>query len=189
MIKEREYTYHQWTARDLERHFNVTAKEGLSEKRAHFRLQKHGPNSLKSLKETTAWQILLNQLSNFFIILLFVAAVLSYIVDGIIQALVLIAIIMVNISLGFFQEYKAEKALQSLKSSYISKSKVLRDEKIKIISSEKVVTGDIIVLDTGDLIPADLRIIKSESMRMDESALTGESLPVSKNAAEITKHK
>ena len=183
MIKEREYAFHQWTVRDVERHFDVTTKEGLSEKRAHFRLQKKGPNSLSSLKETTAWRIFLNQFSNFFIILLFAAAVISYFVDGIIQALVLVAIIVVNVSLGFFQEFKAEKALQSLKSSYKSKCKILRDGKIKIVSSEEIVTGDIVVLDTGDLVPADLRIIKSESMRAQESSLTGESLPISKDTA------
>ena len=180
MQKERAFAFHQWTIADVERHFEVNSKEGLSKKRAHFRFQKYGSNSLQNVETTSALKIILNQFSNFFIGLLFVAAVISYFVDGALQAMVLIAIILLNVFMGFFQEYKAEKALSSLKSAFKSKVKVLREGKTSIIDSEAVTLGDIVILEAGDSVPADLRVIESNSLRANESGLTGESLPIGK---------
>ena len=180
MQKERGYAFHQWSISDVERHFEVNSREGLSEKRAHFRFQKNGPNSLQNLEASGPLKILLNQFSNFFIALLFVAAVISYFVDGAIQASVLLFIIIFNVLLGFFQEYKAERALLSLKNSVKSKVKVLRDGKTFVIDSQNVTLGDIVLLEAGDKVPCDLRVIESNSLRANESGLTGESLPIGK---------
>lgn len=184
-MSERGFAFHQWTPADLKRHFDVDFKEGLSQKRAHFRLLKNGRNSLVGLKETGGWAIFLRQFGNIFIVLLFAAAVISYFVDGIIQSLILVGIIILNISLGFFQEFSAQKALSDLKQTFISKCKVLRDGKFRIIPSEELVVGDIVAVDGGDRVPADLRIIECESLSADESALTGESLPVAKSVEAI----
>ena len=136
---------------------------------------------MEGIKGANPFSILFRQFTNFFIILLFIAAVISYFVDGILQSLILIVIIVLNVFLGYYQEYKAEKALSDLKENFKSTSKVLRDGKIRVISSEELVTGDIVVMDTGDRVPADIRIVESESLLADESALTGESLPVFKD--------
>ncbi len=162
------------------RHFEVKLKEGLSQKRAHFRLQKNGANSLERLREESAYSIFLRQFGNIFILLLFIAATISYFVDGLFQALILVSVILLNVLLGFSQEYKAHKALDDLRDTFKSKSKVLRDGEYKVISSEELVTGDIVALDVGDKIPADIRLLESESLSVNESALTGESFPVRK---------
>jgi len=180
MQKEREYAFHQWPIADVERHFKVDSREGLSSKRARFRVEKYGANSLETEKGLGALKIFLNQFSNFFIVLLLVAAIILYFVDGALQASVLVVIIIFNVLLGFFQEYKAERALLLLKNAVKAKVKVLRDGKTSVVESSAVTLGDVVLLEAGDLIPADLRVIESNSMRVNESALTGESLPLGK---------
>lgn len=179
-MNERGFAFHQWTLDDLKRHFDVDFKEGLTQKRAHFRYQKEGPNSLEGMSETSIYTIFFRQFGNIFILLLFSAAAISYFVDGWLQAAILLAIIVLNVVLGFSQEYSAHKALDDLKETFKSKSKVLRDGEFKVIPSEDLVTGDIVAIDVGDRVPADIRVIESESLCVNESALTGESLPVSK---------
>ncbi|MFA4995806.1 MAG: cation-translocating P-type ATPase [Patescibacteria group bacterium] len=181
-MEERAFFYHQWTNDDLKRHFDVDFKDGLTQKRARFRLLEDGNNSLENLKDISVFTIFLRQFYNIFILLLFVAAIISYFVDGLFQAAILISIILLNVFLGFFQEFKAQKALEALKETFKSESKVLRDGKIRTIPSEELVVGDMVVLDTGDRVPADLRVVESESLSVNESALTGESLPVGKFA-------
>jgi len=155
---------------------------GLSQGKANFRLQKNGYNSLESLSEAGPLKIFFRQFSNFFIILLFAASAISYFAEGPFQSLILIIIIFVNVTLGFFQEYKAERALSSLKETFHSKAKVMRYGKVRLIDSRELVLGDIVLFEAGDKIPADLRLIEEESLRVNESSLTGESVPVSKNA-------
>lgn len=138
------------------------------------------------MKEASVFGIFFRQFLNFFVLLLFVAGAISYFVDGLSQALILLAIILINVLLGFFQEYKAERALTSLKRTFQSKARVIREASVRIIKSEELVVGDIVVVETGDKIPADLRLIEEISLRVDESALTGESTPSSKHVATIT---
>jgi len=180
MHKEREYAFHQWSVADVERYFNVVKEQGLSEKSVYFRRQKFDANSIEDKNEHGPWSIFLGQFSNYFIYLLLIAAGISYFVDGLLQALIIIVIVVLNVILGFIQEFKAEKAINALRQNLRAKSKVVREAKIRIIDSAKLVPGDVVILDTGDLIPADLRIIESNSLRVNESALTGESLPVGK---------
>ncbi len=180
-MEERAFLYHQWTLGDLKRHFDVDFKDGLTQKRAHFRLLKNGANTLEGLKETSVLTIFLRQFENIFIVLLIIAAIISYFVDGLFQSVILVSVILLNVFLGFFQEYAAHKALGDLKENFKSESKVLRDGKFRTIPSEELVAGDIIALDVGDRVPADIRITESESLSVNESALTGESLPVEKS--------
>lgn len=180
-MEERAFSYHQWTLDDLKRHFDVDFKDGLTQKRARFRLLKNGANTLEGLRETSVLTIFLRQFENIFIVLLILAAIISYFVDGLFQSVILISVILLNVFLGFFQEYAAHKALGDLKENFKSESKVLRDGKFRTIPSEELVAGDVVALDVGDRVPADIRVAESESLSVNESALTGESLPVEKN--------
>ncbi len=176
----KQYAYHQWSADDVRRHFKVDFSEGLSTHEAQKRLKSDGPNALSNIKETTALTVLGRQFANFFVILLIAAAVISYFAHGMFDAVILIAIISINVAIGFFQEFKAEKSLAALKRGISFNCKVIRDKKVEEINSENIVTGDVVVLMEGDRVPADLRLIEEEGLRINESAMTGESLPVSK---------
>jgi len=177
----KEFAYHQWSGADIRRHFGVDTKEGLSSKEALLRLQKYGANSLEKEKESSVWVILGRQFTNFFIILLVIAAIISILTEGMSSGIIFIVIIVLNVGIGFFQEHKAERSLSLLKKSIISEAKVIRDGKIATIDSEKLVPGDVVVVSEGDKVPADLRIIEGNSLRMNESALTGEAMLISKH--------
>lgn len=179
-MKEREYAYYQWSTSDLLHHFDVDKNEGLSERKASFRILETGLNTLEKIKETNFLLIFLRQFVNFFVLILFIAAIISYIIDGLLQSLILVLIILLNVTIGFIQEYKAEKALGELKKNFRTKVKVLRDGKLRIIDSEEITLGDIISIEAGDKIPADIRLIENNSLSINESSLTGESLPVYK---------
>lgn len=177
----KRYQYHQWSVPNCEHHFKVRASEGLSDKEAVFRLKKFGPNSLQAKKVSGSLTVFFRQFKNIFSLLLIVAAIISYFVDGIGQAAIIVAIIFLNVAVGFYQEYKAERTLAALKSALSYKSRVLRDGEIAEINSDKVVPGDIVILREGDRISADMRIFEEQGLRVDESTLTGESAPVSKH--------
>lgn len=175
------YLYHQWSVSDIANHFETDIRVGLSAEKASFRLQKNGANSLEHIKPISAASIFFRQFSNLFILLLFSAAIISYLIDGSFQTIVLFGVIIVNLGLGFFQEYKAEKSIEELKRSYRSTSTVIRNGQAKVIENEGLVVGDIVEITAGNKVPADLRLVEDESLSVDESTLTGESLPVSKN--------
>ena len=177
----KRYAYHQWSVPDCEHHFRVKVKEGLSDKEADFRLEKFGPNSLQAKKIAGPFSVFIRQFKNIFSILLIVAAIISYFIDGIGQAAILIAIIILNVVVGFYQEYKAERTLAVLKSALSYKSRVLRHGEIAEINSDELVAGDIVILREGDRISADMRIFEEQGLRVDEATLTGESSPVSKH--------
>ena len=179
----KDYSYHQWSQEDLKRHFEVDFDRGLSSDRAARKLALEGKNSLQDLKEPSVFLILLSQFNNFFIWLLLAASIISYFVDGLLQALILIVIVIINVLLGFFQEFKAQKALRELKNNFVSSCKVLRDGKTLNINNDLLVTGDLVLLEAGDRIPADLRLVEAESFQIDESTLTGESIPADKNTS------
>jgi Ca2+-transporting ATPase len=167
----------------------VDPETGLSQAKASLRLQQDGPNSLVETSTGGIWRILLNQFKNLFILLILGAATISYFVDGVAQSLILLAIVLLNVIFGFFQEYKAERTLQDLKSNFTSRARVLRGGKVIEIESALLVRGDIVLIEAGGKVPADLRIIEAQSLEVNESALTGESLPVSKNAKTLSKKK
>lgn len=176
----RQFAYHQWTVSDVVKHFETDIEVGLTEEKATFLLQKNGPNSLRKRKDISALKIFLRQFSNLFILLLFIAGVISYFTAGQVQALVLLFIIIINLTLGFWQEFKAEKSILDLERSYQANTNVIRAAASQNIENEKIVVGDIVELQPGNKVPADLRIITSESLTIDESTLTGESLPTEK---------
>src|SRR3989344_6346129 len=154
-----------------------SSEQGLNNKQVSDKLLIFGENKLKKIKHFDALKIFLEQFKSFLIIILIFAALLSFFMHSKIDAMVIFAIIFLNAGIGFFQEYKSEKAIDELKKLMVLEAKVLREGKIIKINSERVVPGDILILDEGDRIPADARILISNGLRVNESSLTGESFP------------
>ncbi len=175
---------------------NTNISQGLTEKEAQVRLEKYGYNELVQRKKISAFKILLNQFNDFLVYLLFFAIAISLIVgfyelslgnepSEFLDAFVIFIILIINAILGFYQEYKAEKSLESLKKMAPHNAKVKRDGKIKEIEVKYVVPGDVLQLDEGDKLSADARLTKAYSLYIDEALLTGESQPVNKKLSVI----
>lgn len=156
-----------------------SSKNGLSEKEALSRLHKYGKNELKKEK-TNSFKVFLRQFKSFLIIILFIASLISFFVGNQLDAMIILAIVFFNGIIGFLQEYHAEKSIEMLKKLISDTITVIRDGKKKEIDVTNLVPGDIVMLEEGDKIPADCRIIWQENLKIDESSLTGESIPVSK---------
>lgn len=162
--------------------------EGLSQKEADKKLKEYGSNEIKELIHTSPLQILLRQLKkNFITYLLFVAAILCFFVGKSITGYAIFGVIIVVTLAGFFQEYKAEKAIKALKQMILSISIVIRDGKEIEIPSQKIVPGDIVILRTGEKISADCLILEEKELRVNESVLTGESQEIKKLVAKNEK--
>lgn len=164
-----------------------TSADGLTSEEAKSRLRKYNLNKLVEKKKITRFGIFISQFKSGLIIILLIAAIISALVRFWLDAIVIITIVLINALLGFVQEYRAEKAVESLKALAAPKAAVFRDGKEKIISSLELVPGDIIVMEAGDKVPADVRLIKSMNFKIDEAILTGESIPVSKITDSLTK--
>ncbi|WP_067728365.1 calcium-translocating P-type ATPase, SERCA-type [Oceanobacillus damuensis] len=177
--------WYQMDAEKVEQKLHVTANRGLSPKQAEVRRKQYGENILESKKNTSKWLIFLKQFQDFMVIVLLAATLIAGLLGEFVDAVAIMVIVLINGFIGFFQEQKAENSLERLKELSAPMANVLRDEKWTKISSREVVVGDIVKINSGDRIPADIRILKSNSMETEESALTGESLPVSKHATAI----
>jgi Ca2+-transporting ATPase len=158
-----------------------SSKSGLSNQRASQLIEKYGLNKLSEKKGNQLFKLILNQFKSFFVFILILAATISFIIDHLIDAYVIISVIVINSAIGFFQERKAERAMSALKKMIVNKSKVYRSGELEEIDSSLLVPGDIIQLDEGDKIPADARLIEVKNFKTVEASLTGESLPVYKN--------
>ena len=161
-------------------HLSIDAEQGLDEAAVKQRREKYGENRLQEFKKRSTWQILIAQFKSPIIALLAVAAVLSLAFQEWIEGIAVIIAILLNTVIGFFTEIKAVRSMESLQQLSQTKTKVRREGNVREISAEELVPGDIVVLDGGDLIAADLRLIEASKLQVDESALTGESVPVSK---------
>ena len=161
--------------------------EGLSVEEAQKRLLKYGPNELKKKKGKSPIRLFFEQFKDILIIILLIATVLSFAIGELYDAVVIIAIVVAVAVLGFTQEYRAEKALEALKKMTAPTALVLRGGEEIQIETQDVVPGDILLLYTGDKIPADARIIESMNLKTDEAPLTGESTPVNKYARPLSK--
>jgi len=160
--------------------------EGLSAQQAQERLEKYGPNKLKEGEKPTLLQRFLTQLKDPMLIILLVAAAVSA-VTGMLahenewaEVIIILAVVLLNAILGVIQESKAEAAIEALQTMTAATCKVLRDGKMIILPSTQLVPGDVVLLEAGDAVPADGRIIENASLKMEEAALTGESVPVNK---------
>ncbi|MBM3133154.1 MAG: HAD-IC family P-type ATPase, partial [Chloroflexi bacterium] len=153
---------------------------GLSADEAASRLAEFGPNELKGKKKESPLRMLLAQFANFLVIILIIAAIVSGAIGEWVETIAIIAIVILAAVLGFIQEFRAEKALEALKKLAAPTASVIRDGKEQEVPAREVVPGDIIVLRTGDRVPADLRIMEAINLQANESSLTGESAPVTK---------
>lgn len=162
--------------------FAVNRKEGLSDEDADKRLKEHGANELVESGGRGPWAILWDQIKGPMIILLVVAAGVSAYLGEAADAFVILAIVILNAILGFFQEYRAEKAMAALKQLAVPHVRVKRNGRIQEISARELVPGDLILLEAGNLVPADGRLIGCQNLKVQEAALTGESVPVEKTA-------
>ena len=164
---------------------------GLTASEASTRLAENGRNKLAAAKKKSIVRRFLEQLADPMIIILIVAAVISGVLavveggEGFVDVIIIMAVVIINAVLGVFQESKAEKAIEALQEMSAATSKVLRDGKVVHVPSEELVVGDVILLEAGDAVPADGRILESASLKIEEAALTGESLPVTKIAEAI----
>lgn len=162
-----------------------TDTEGLSLEEAGKRLEQNGKNKLKEAKKDPLLIRFLNQLKDPMVIILIAAALVSgitavYAGESFADVIIILAVVIINSILGVYQESKAEKAIEALQAISAATTKVMRDGKIQAVKSEDLVAGDVIMLEAGDSIPADARLLNSASMKVEEAALTGESVPVDK---------
>jgi len=185
---------HRATADAVVAALRSDAAGGLSRAEAQRRLAEQGPNRLKSAPETPWWQRLVEQFQNFLVIILLAATVIS-VLEWLLQdpretalpyeAIVILAIVILNALLGYFQEARAERSVRALMALAAPESTVVRDGERQRIPAEEIVPGDIVLLEAGDKVPADARIVEEANLHTDEAPLTGESLPVAKDAAPV----
>lgn len=154
--------------------------EGLTGAEAERRLDRHGRNALPSAPPRPAWRRLLGQFHNVLIYLLLVAAAAALALDHPVDAAVILGVVVINALIGFAQEGKAERAMQAIGKMLAPKARARRDGHWRLIDAQTLVPGDVVLLKAGDRVPADLRLLESHGLRVDQAALTGESVPVSK---------
>ncbi|MDD2700638.1 MAG: calcium-translocating P-type ATPase, PMCA-type [Sideroxydans sp.] len=159
---------------------HTDAAQGLSDSEVAHRTAHYGPNALREKQARSHWRMLLDQFSDFMIIVLIVAAIVSGFVGDVEDTVAIIVIVILNAVIGFVQEYRAEQAMAALKRMSEASASVMRAGHIESIAASELVPGDVVLLEAGNIVPADLRIIEAARLRIDESALTGESVAVEK---------
>jgi Ca2+-transporting ATPase len=164
--------------------FGTTAS-GLGDAEASLRLNACGPNELQAVRHSPAWHTFAAQFKNALTVVLLVAAVLSAVLGHALEATVIVAIVAFSVALGFAQEYRAERALEALRRMAAPQAHVIRDGRARSLPSRDIVPGDLVILHAGDRVPADCRLVEAINLAVDEAALTGESLPISKTAAAL----
>lgn len=172
--------WHTLTTDEAAQRLKTNPQSGLSSADAAKRLAQYGANELKEKRARSLWRMLLDQFADFMIIVLIGAAVVSGIVGDVEDTVAIIVIVILNAVIGFVQEYRAEQAMAALKRMAEAGAHVLRDGRAETVSASGLVPGDVVLLEAGNVVPADLRIIETARLKIDESALTGESVAVEK---------
>ncbi|KAI1495703.1 potassium/sodium efflux P-type ATPase [Biscogniauxia marginata] len=165
----------------LERLLATNRSNGLDSSEAARRLDADGPNKVEGAKGLSVWKILLRQVSNSLTMVLILVMALSFAIQDFVEGGVIAAVILLNIVVGLVQDYRAEQTIQSLYALSAPTCKVVRSSYVETIKAESLVKGDVVVLNVGDIVPADLRLVDGLNLSTDEALLTGESLPVSKH--------
>ena len=179
-------TAYKETAESLVQQFDSSVVTGLSQVEAEKRLEQYGKNELEAEEKTTLFQKFLEQFKDFMIIVLIVAAGVSIIAEGmhgLTDAIIILLVVVLNAIMGVFQEAKAEEAIDALREMASPEARVRRDGNVMTVKSYDLVPGDIVLLEAGDVVPADMRLIEANSLKVEEAALTGESVPVEKDIA------
>ena len=172
---------YQKTVQEIATEFQTDLKGGLSAKEAQARISKYGPNILKTSGGKSILVILLSQFTSFLIIILFAASAISFSLGETIDAILIMAIVFLNGIVGFIQEYRVERTIEHLKKLVSTDVTVYRDGSLQKIPSSQLIPGDLIVLEEGQKVPADIRISEAYNLEVNEASLTGESTPVLKN--------
>jgi P-type Ca2+ transporter type 2C len=159
--------------------------EGITDMTAQTRLQEYGPNELVAAKKKSAFMMFLRQFADVMILVLVAAAVISGLIGDVKDTIVIIAIVILNAIIGFIQEYRAEKAMESLKKMAAPFANVIRNNNFISIPASQLVPGDIVLLEAGNMVPADMRLIETNSLKIDEASLTGESHSIEKIIHEL----
>ena len=183
-------SFYNQSIEEVEQHLKTSLTTGLTVKEALARLQQYGYNEFEKKKSKSLFMKFLSQFSSFMIIVLLIAALISGIVgflhgEGFTDAIIILAIVIINAIIGVAQEAKAEQSLEALEKMSAPQCKVIRDGQIVVIDSKELVPGDLVVLDTGDSIPADLRLTETINLKVQDAALTGESVPEEKFTQKI----
>jgi len=172
---------------DVAKNLNVSLDQGLNAREVRRRLRVYGPNRLQEVRKKSTWRIFINQLKSLIIFVLAVATIVSFVFGEWVEGTAIVIVIVINTSVGFFMELKATRSMEALRKLEKIIAKVLRDGEIREIPADEVAPGDIVVLDGGDIVPADLRLQEASKLQIDESTLTGESTPVSKRTESLGK--
>jgi Ca2+-transporting ATPase len=159
-----------------------SAFSGLTQTEVNSRLEKYGPNALQETKKVPPLLLFLHQFKDLMIIILIAAAILSGIMGDLTDTIIILVIIFLNAIVGFVQEYRAEKALDALKKMSITHTQVIRNGEAVMVTSTELVPGDLVVLEAGNVVPADMRLTETHALKVDESSLTGESVAVDKKS-------
>jgi Ca2+-transporting ATPase len=173
--------WHTLSCQDLAKEYNSDLQKGLTHAQADLLLQKYGKNRLEEKKPPSLLLLFLSQFNDVLVLILLLAGSISFFLGEVVDSITIAAILVLNAFFGFFQEYKAEQSLKALRRLSAPKAKVLREGTMISISAEDIVPGDIMLVEGGDRITADARLIWSVSLEVDESLLTGESVPISKD--------
>lgn len=172
--------WHTLSADEAAHRLETSHQTGLSAVEAAERMARHGPNALHEKRGRSSWRMLLDQFTDFMIIILIGAAVISGIVGDVQDTIAIIVIVILNAVIGFIQEYRAERAMAALKRMSEASAQVLRDGQVETVNASDLVPGDVVLLEAGNVVPADFRLFEAAQLRIDESALTGESVAVEK---------
>lgn len=163
-----------------------SSPEGLKNSEVRRKLEEFGLNELQEKKKIPIWLIFLYQFKDFMILVLAAAAIISGLMGDLTDTIIILVIIILNAIVGFIQEYRAEKAMDALKKMTLTQTQVIRENQPQIISSTELVQGDIVVMEAGNVVPADIRLFETHSFLIDESSLTGESVAIDKISNDLT---
>ncbi|MFM7045242.1 MAG: HAD-IC family P-type ATPase [Ilumatobacteraceae bacterium] len=173
---------HRFSPADVARTYGVDPAAGLSADEAARRRSKHGPNELEAAERVPAWKRFVGQFKDLLILILLAAAVVAFVVSGEVKTpAVVLFVVILNATIGFIQENRAERSLEALRTMLVTKSRVRRDSILDYVAAGELVPGDIVVLEAGDRVPADGRLLVASSLEIEEAALTGESQPAVKS--------
>lgn len=185
--------WHSSSVEEIAKNLKTNINIGLSEEEAQKRFERYGPNNLKEKKKESIFVKFIKQFNDFMIITLIIAAIISAVVSKLngeadyIDSIIIVAIVIFNAIMGLVQEQKAEKSLEALKKMSAPNAKVRRNGRVQEIDATMVVPGDIVILEAGNYVPADCRLINSYNLKIEESALTGETIPSLKDSSKILK--
>src|SRR4249920_3978758 len=175
--------WHALTVDDVLKRLTTSTEKGLSATEASSRLEKYGPNRLPEGKKRGPFVRFLSQFNNVLVFVLLGAGFVKLMLGLWVDASIIFGVVLLNALLGFIQEGKAEKALDSIRNMLSAEARTTRGGETRMIPAEELVPGDVVLLESGDKVPADLRLVDVKNLRTEEAALTGESVPIDKTAA------